>query len=252
MDRGVCIVTGGSRGIGAAACRKIAAAGWNVLVNYNANEAAATGVVEAIRAAGGSAEPIGADVSTEEGILKTFGAADAMGRLTAVVTNAGVGDLVGDVEGFSYARVERLMRLNVTSVIICCREAVKRMARKNGGSGGAIVNLSSAAAKLGAPHQFVDYAATKGAIDTFTVGLALEWAKEGIRVNAVRPGVIDTEFHASVGVPNRPTEVGPGLPMGRAGTADEVAETILWLMSDGSSYSTGAIIDVSGGRSIVP
>ncbi|MEM9222832.1 MAG: SDR family oxidoreductase [Pseudomonadota bacterium] len=252
MSRGVCIVTGGSRGIGAAAARRIGAAGFDVLVNYRANSAAAEAVAGAIEDAGGRAETVGADVSTEEGILQTFAAADAMGPVTGLINNAGIGDQVGTIESFSFARVERLMRLNVTSVIVASREAIKRMARKNGGSGGTIVNLSSASAKLGSPHQFVDYAATKGAIDTFTVGLALEWASEGVRVCAVRPGVIDTEFHATVGVPDRPAKVGPTLPMGRAGSADEVGVAIAWLMSDDASYSTGTIIDVSGGRSIVP
>ncbi|MEM0908248.1 MAG: SDR family oxidoreductase, partial [Pseudomonadota bacterium] len=193
-----------------------------------------------------------ADVSQEEGILATFEAADAMGTLSAVITNAGVGDTVGTIDTFTYARVDRIVTLNLTAVIICCREAVKRMAQKFGGAGGSIINVSSAAAKLGGHGAFVDYAATKGAIDTLTVGLALEWVGEGIRVNAVRPGVIITDFHASVGVPNRPAEVGPGLPMARAGTAEEVAEAISWLMSDQSSYTTGAILEVSGGRSIVP
>jgi len=159
---------------------------------------------------------------------------------------------VGTIETFSFERVDRLMRLNVTAVIIASREAVKRMARCNGGHGGSIVNLSSAAAKLGSPATFIDYAATKGAIDTFTVGLALEWAREGIRVNAVRPGVIATEFHANVGVPDRPAEAGPAQPMGRAGTSEEVAEAIAWLMSDAASYTTGGFIDVSGGRSAIP
>lgn len=252
MTKGVCIITGGSRGIGAAAARRIATEGWDILVNYNANESAAEAVATDVAAAGARVELVQADVSTEEGIDKTFAAADRMGSLTAIINNAGIGDQVGTIEGFSFARVDKLMRLNVTSVIVCSREAVKRMAKKNGGAGGSIVNISSAAAKLGAPNQFVDYAATKGAIDTFTIGLALEWAREGIRVNAVRPGVIDTDFHANVGTPDRPAKVGPDQPLGRAGTPQEVAEAIAWLMSDASSYSTGAIVDVSGGRSVVP
>lgn len=252
MSKGVCVVTGGSRGIGAAAARRIAADGWDILVNYNANEAAAKAVAADVTAQGVRAEIVQADVSTEEGILKTFAAADAMGTVSAIVNNAGIGDQVGAIDTFTFERVERLMRLNVTSVIICSREAVKRMAFKFGGKGGSIINITSAAAKLGSANQFVDYAATKGAIDTFTVGLALEWAGEGVRVNAVRPGVIDTEFHAAVGVPDRPATVGPKQPLGRAGTPEEVAEAIAWLMSDASSYSTGAIIDVSGGRSVVP
>ncbi|MEO1105926.1 MAG: SDR family oxidoreductase [Pseudomonadota bacterium] len=252
MSRGVCIVTGGSRGIGAAAARAVGEAGWDVLVNYNESRAAAESVAADIRKAGRRADVVQADVSTEAGILATFAAADAMGPLTGLINNAGIGDKVGNIESFSFERVDRVVRLNVTSVIIASREAVKRMARKNGGEGGSIVNLVSAASKLGSPHQFIDYAATKGAMDTFTVGLALEWAGEGIRVNGVRPGVIDTEFHANVGVPNRPAEVGPQQPMGRAGTAQEVAAAILWLMSDAASYTTGTFIDVSGGRGIVP
>ncbi len=250
--RGVCIVTGGSRGIGAAAARRIAAEGWAVIVNYNSNAAAADAVLKDIEAAGGSGATVQADVSTEAGIDAVFAAAEKLGPVTALVNNAGMGEQVGTIETMTFERVERLMRLNVTSVIIASREAIRRMAKKNGGNGGVIINLSSAAAKLGAPNQFVDYAATKGAIDSFTIGLALEWAREGIRVNAVRPGVIATDFHANVGVPNRVAEVGAGLPMGRAGTPEEVAEAILWLMSDAASYSTGAIVDVSGGRSIVP
>lgn len=252
MSRGVAIVTGGSRGIGAATARRIAADGYDIVINYRTDDVAARRVCDDVRALGRRADVVGADVATEAGIDAIFAAADAMGPLTGIVTNAGVGDAVGTIETFTLARVERIVRTNLTAVIICAREAIKRMALKNGGKGGSIVNISSAAAKLGAPTQFVDYAATKGAIDTLTVGLALEWAREGIRVNAVRPGVIETEFHAAVGVPNRTVEVGPGLPMGRTGTAGEVAEAVAWLMSDAASYSTGAIIDVSGGRSIVP
>lgn len=252
MSRGVCVVTGGSRGIGAASARLAAARGWDVLINYRSNAEAAQRVAEAVRAQGRRAEIVAGDVATEAGIAATFAAADAMGRTSALINNAGIGDQVGDITDFSFERVERIVRLNVTGAIICAREAVRRMARRFGGEGGSVVNLSSAAAKLGSPHQFVDYAATKGAMDTFTVGLALEWAGEGIRVNAVRPGVIDTEFHASVGVGDRPREIGPQQPLGRAGTAEEVAEAILWLMSDAASYTTGAILDVSGGRSAVP
>ena len=252
MSRGVAIVTGGSRGIGAAIARRIAADGWSVLVNYNTNRAAAEVVAADIAAAGGEAAIVAADVSTEEGILALFAAADAMGRVGALVNNAGVGDRYGSVETFSFERVERLMRTNVTGAIICAREAVKRMALKNGGAGGVIINISSMAAKLGSPNQYVDYATTKGAIDTFTVGLALEWVNEGIRVCGVRPGVIETEFHATVGRPNRPAEAAQTLPMGRAGKPEEIAEAVAWLMSDAATYSTGAIIDVSGGRSILP
>ncbi|MEM7695733.1 MAG: SDR family oxidoreductase [Pseudomonadota bacterium] len=252
MGRGVCVVTGGSRGIGAAAARLAGAHGWDVLINYRARADAAEAVAADIVAAGGQAEIVAADVATQEGIDAVFAAADAMGPLTALISNAGMGDQVGTVDTFTFERVDRLMRLNVTSVIMCAKAAVMRMATSRGGSGGSIIHIASAASKLGGPHQFVDYAATKGAIDTLTVGLALEWAGAGIRVNAVRPGVIDTDFHASVGVPDRPATVGPQQPIGRAGTPQEVAEAILFLMSDKASYTTGAILDVSGGRSAVP
>lgn len=249
---GTVIVTGGSRGIGAAAARRLAKDGYDILINYRNDSTAAEAVARDVRAAGRRAEIVGGDVATEAGIDAIFRTADTMGDLAGLVANAGVSDQAGTIETFSYARVERILRTNLTAVIICAREAIKRMALKNGGKGGSIVNISSAAAKLGAPNQFVDYAASKGAIDTLTIGLALEWAGEGIRVNAVRPGVIDTDMHASVGLPGRAQKMGPSLPMGRPGTPQEVAEAVAWLISDAASYSTGTIIDVSGGRSIVP
>lgn len=252
MSRGVAIVTGGSRGIGAAAARRLAADGYDIVINFRTDDVAARRVADDVRSHGGKAEVVGADVATEAGIEAIFEAADKLGQLTGIVTNAGVGDAVGSVETFTLARVERIVTTNLTAVIICAREAVKRMAKKNGGKGGSIINLSSAASKLGAPNMFVDYAASKGAIDTLTVGLALEWAGEGIRVNAIRPGVIATEFHATVGMTDRLKEAGPNLPMGRVGTAEECAEAIAWLMSDAASYTTGTILDVSGGRGIVP
>ncbi|MBJ3776073.1 SDR family oxidoreductase [Acuticoccus sp. 2012] len=252
MTKGVCLITGGSRGIGAAAARMAGARGWDVLINYNANAAAAEAVAEDVRRSGARAEIVAGDVATEAGIMATYEAVDRFGSLTALVNNAGIGDQVGDITTFSFDRVDRIVRLNVTGAIIVAREAVKRMATRFGGKGGSIINISSSAAKLGGNDQFVDYSATKGAIDTFTVGLALEWVKDGIRVNAVRPGVIDTDFHSNVGVPDRPATVGPQQPLGRAGTPEEVAEAIMWLMSDASSYTVGAIIEVSGGRSIVP
>ncbi|MEM8662630.1 MAG: SDR family oxidoreductase [Pseudomonadota bacterium] len=245
-------MTGGSRGIGAATAIRLGRAGWTVLVNYREDAAAASEVCDAIAEEGGTAEMVRADVATEVGIEAVFDAADELGTLTALVNNAGIADEIGSVDTFSFARVDRLVRLNLTAVIVCCREAVQRMAHKHGGSGGGIVNLSSAAAKLGGAGQLTDYAATKGAIDTLTVGLALEWAGEGVRVNAVRPGIIATDIHASMGAPDRALKTGPSVPLGRAGTAEEVAEAIHFLLSDAASYTTGAILDVSGGRSAVP
>ncbi|NDW04690.1 SDR family oxidoreductase [Jiella pacifica] len=248
----VMIVTGGSRGIGAATAILGAKAGYAVVVNYASNREAADKVVAAIAADGGSAIAVRGDVGVEADILAIFEAADRFGTLTALVNNAGVVDAALPLAEMSAARLDRMFRINVTGSLLCAREAVRRMATSRGGKGGGIVNLSSVAAKLGGPGQYVDYAASKGAIDTFTVGLAKEVIDEGIRVGAVRPGIIDTDIHASGGQPNRVAELGPGLPMRRAGTAEEVAKAILWLLSEEASYSTGAIIDVSGARSILP
>lgn len=252
MTKPVMIITGGSRGIGAAVSRLGAEAGYAVVVNYAGNAAAAASVVSAIEAAGGTAKAVQADVGSEADILRLFEAADAMGQLTALVNNAGIVDQAASLVDMSAERIERMLRVNVTGSLLCAREAVKRMAISRGGSGGGIVNLSSVAAKLGGPGLYLDYAASKGAIDTFTVGLAKELVAEGVRVCAVRPGIIDTDIHASGGQPNRVAELGPGLPMGRAGTADEVANAVLWLLSDQATYSSGAILDVSGVRSIWP
>lgn len=249
---GLCVVTGGSRGIGAAAAVLAAQRGWDILINYRADRAAAERVAERVGGAGRAAHLVQADVGTEVGIDALYASVDEIGGMTALVNNAGIGGQVGDITTFDFERVKRIVDLNVTGAIWCARAAVMRLATRFGGPGGSIINISSAAAKLGAASQFVDYAATKGAMDTFTVGLALEWASEGVRVNAVRPGVIDTDFHASVGVADRPQTVGPQQPLGRAGTSHEVAEAIVWLMSDAASYTTGAILDVSGGRSAVP
>lgn len=248
----VAIVTGGSRGIGAAVCRLAARAGYVVLVNYVSNAKAAEALVAEILAAGGKAEAVKGDVASEADILKIFEAADRLGTLKALVNNAGVVDVAQRVDEMSLDRLTRMFAINVTGSFLCAREAVRRMSTRHGGKGGSIVNLSSAAAKLGAPSQYVDYAAAKGAIDTFTVGLSREVAAEGVRVNAVRPGIIDTEIHASGGQPERVTQIREQLPMKREGTAEEVAKAILWLMSDEASYTTGAIVDVSGGRSILP
>ncbi|GLQ80321.1 glucose-1-dehydrogenase [Mesorhizobium huakuii] len=245
----VLLVTGGSRGIGAAVCRLGAKAGYRVAVNYASNQAAAAALVGEIKAAGGDAFAVKGDVGSETDILSIFEAVDrTYGRLDAFVNNAGIVDAKARVDEMSAARLERMMRINVVGSILCGREAVKRMSTRHGGKGGAIVNISSAAAVLGAPDNYVDYAASKGAIDTFTIGLAREVALEGIRVNAVRPGIIDTDIHASGGQPDRVALIQDTLPMKRAGTADEVAGAVLYLLSDAASYTTGAILNVSGGR----
>ena len=257
MSNGICLITGGSRGIGASCARLAAQRGWHVVINYNSNLAAAEQVAADVVAAGAKAKTVQGNIATQAGVEATYAAVDAFAvelaePLSAVINNAGASDPVGDLSTFSYDRVERVVALNVTGAIWVAREAVMRMATRFGGQGGSIVNLSSASAKLGSPDAFIDYAATKGAIDTFTIGLALEWARDGIRCNAVRPGIIDTEFQANVGRPDRPKTDGPKTPMGRAGTPDEVAEAILWLMSDAASYTTGGFIDISGGRSAIP
>ena len=245
----VLLVTGGSRGIGAATARLAAQAGWAVAVNYTQNSQAADEVVRAIRADGGQAISVQADVGDEAQIMAMFAQVDAkLGRLSGQVNNAGIVDLPARVDEMSWARLERMMRINVLGSMVCAREAVRRMSTRHGGQGGAIVNLSSAAAKLGSPNQYVDYAASKGAIDTLTLGLAKEVAAEGIRVNGVRPGIIDTDIHASGGLPDRVKELSPQLPMRRAGTSEEVAQAIVWLLSDASSYTTGSCIEVTGGR----
>ncbi|QKC94190.1 SDR family oxidoreductase [Mesorhizobium sp. NZP2298] len=245
----VLLVTGGSRGIGAAVCRLGAKAGYRLAVNYASNQVAADALVGDIKAAGGDAFSVKGDVGSEADILAIFDAVDRIyGRLDVFVNNAGIVDAKARVDEMSAARLERMMRINVVGSILCAREAVKRMSTRHGGKGGAIVNISSVAAVLGAPDNYVDYAASKGAIDTFTVGLAREVALEGIRVNAVRPGIIDTDIHASGGQPDRVALIQDTLPMKRAGTADEVAAAVLYLLSDAASYTTGAILNVSGGR----
>jgi NAD(P)-dependent dehydrogenase (short-subunit alcohol dehydrogenase family) len=245
----VLIITGGSRGIGAATALLAATQGYAVAVNYAANSLAADEVVRQIRAAGGTAITVQADVAVETDVLAMFKKVDAkLGRLTALVNNAGVVDMTSRVDAMSLERLQRMFAINVFGSFMCAREAVKRMSTRYEGPGGSIVNVSSAAARLGAPGQYVDYAAAKGAIDTFTVGLAKEVAAEGIRVNAVRPGIIETEIHASGGLPNRVRDLAPQVPMQRAGSAAEVAEAIMWLVGENSSYTTGSIIDVAGGR----
>ncbi|MBN9232709.1 MULTISPECIES: SDR family oxidoreductase [Phyllobacteriaceae] len=243
------LVTGGSRGIGAAVCRLAAGAGYRVAINYASNQEAAETLVAEIKAGGGEAFAVKGDVGDEANVLSMFETVDKrFGSLDAFVNNAGVVDAKARVDELSAARLERMMRINVIGSILCAREAVRRMSTLRGGKGGSIVNLSSAAALLGSPGEYVDYAASKGAIDTFTLGLAREVANEGVRVNAVRPGIIDTEIHASGGQPGRVAAIRDSVPMKREGKAEEVAHAVLWLLSDEASYTTGSIVNVSGGR----
>jgi NAD(P)-dependent dehydrogenase (short-subunit alcohol dehydrogenase family) len=245
----VLLITGGGRGIGAATALLAAQRGYAVAVNYASNSLAADEVVRTIRAGGGTAISVQADVGDEAQVLAMFEKVDAkLGRLTALVNNAGVVDVQARVDEMSVARLERMFRINVIGSFICAREAVRRMSTKYGGAGGAIVNISSGAARLGSPGQYVDYAASKAAIDTLTIGLAKEVGDEGIRVNAVRPGLIDTEIHASGGMPDRAAELAPTVPMKRTGSPEEIAGAILWLLSDEASYTTMALLDVTGGR----
>ena len=245
----VLLVTGGGRGIGAATALLAAQQGWAVAVNYTQDAASATKVVSQIEAAGGHAQAFQADVAEEDQVMAMFKAIDqGMGKLSGLVNNAGVVDVYARVDEMSVARLRRMFDVNVLGSFICAREAVRRMSRKHGGSGGSIVNVSSAASRIGSPGQYVDYASAKGAIDTFTLGLAKEVAAEGIRVNAVRPGLIDTEIHASGGLPNRVKDLQHLIPAQRGGTAEEVAQAIVWLLSDAASYTTMSLLDVSGGR----
>jgi NAD(P)-dependent dehydrogenase (short-subunit alcohol dehydrogenase family) len=247
MDR-VLLITGGGRGIGAAAARLAAQRGYAVCVNYRRNREAADATVTAIEAAGGRAIAVGADVSIEADVMRLFEACDRFGPLAGLVNNAGILETQMRVEAMDAARLQRIFATNVIGAFVCAREAVRRLSTKHGGAGGAIVNVSSRAAQLGAPGEYVDYAASKAALDTMTIGLAREVAAEGIRVNGVRAGIIYTEIHADGGEPGRVDRLGPSLPMQRGGEPIEVARAILWLLSDEASYSTGTFIDVAGGR----
>jgi NAD(P)-dependent dehydrogenase (short-subunit alcohol dehydrogenase family) len=245
----VLLVTGGSRGIGAATALMAAARGYSVAVNYAADVQAAGDIVRQIRSAGGRAFAVQADVAREDRVTAMFERVDAeLGRITALVNNAGVVDVTARVDEMSFARLRRMFDVNVIGAFLCAREAVRRMSTRHGGDGGAIVNVSSAAARLGAPGQYVDYAAAKAAVDALTIGLAKEVGAEGIRVNAVRPGLIETGIHASGGLPDRVHQLAPQVPMQRGGSATEVAEAILWLLSPAASYTTMSLVDVSGGR----
>lgn len=245
----ILLVTGGSRGIGAVTARLAAERGYAVAISFRQDESAAARVVADIQRAGGKATALQADVGVEADIVRLFEHVDkTLGRLTALVNNAGTLERQARVENMDLGRLTRVFAANVFGSFLCAREAVRRMSTKQGGEGGSIVNVSSAASRLGSPNEYVDYAAAKGAIDTFTIGLAKEVAAEGVRVNAVRPGVIYTDIHALGGEPNRVERVKGAVPMQRGGHAEEVAKAVLWLLSDEASYSTGAFIDVSGGR----
>lgn len=246
--RGVIVVTGGGRGIGAATARLAGARGYAVCVNYHRDRQAADDVVRAIGVNGSRAIAVAADVSNEADVVRLFETADALGPLTGLVNNAGILETQMRVDAMDAARLHRILATNVAGAFLCAREAVRRMSTRYGGRGGAIVNVSSAAARIGAAGEYVDYAASKGAIDTLTIGLAREVAEEGIRVNAVRPGFIYTAMHASGGEPDRVDRVKAFVPMKRGGQPDEVAEAIVWLLSDAASFTTGAFIDVAGGR----
>jgi NAD(P)-dependent dehydrogenase (short-subunit alcohol dehydrogenase family) len=245
----VVLITGGSRGIGAATARLAASRGYDVCVNFRRNREAADVVVKEVEAAGAQAVAVAADVSVEDDVVRLFEVCDAaFGHLDALVNNAGILEMQMRLDEMDAARISRVLATNVVGPFICAREAVKRMSTKYGGRGGAIVNVSSGASRMGSPNEYVDYAASKGALDTMTIGLSREVAEEGIRVNAVRAGHIDTELHASGGEPNRIERVKDQVPMKRGGTAHEIAAAILWLLSDEASYTTGAFIDVAGGK----
>jgi NAD(P)-dependent dehydrogenase (short-subunit alcohol dehydrogenase family) len=248
VERGVALVTGGSRGIGAAVARAAAAAGWGVCLTFHSDEEAAASIVAELEADGQVATAVRADIASEGNVLAAFAAADEMGPFTALVANAGIVGGKARVDELSAERIERTLAVNVLGTIVCCREAVRRLSTRHGGSGGSIVLVSSAAARLGSPDEYVDYAASKGAVDTLGVGLAREVAAEGIRVNVVRPGIIETDIHANGGQPDRVERMIPVIPARRPGRAEEVAAAVVWLLGDDASYCNGSILDVSGGR----
>ncbi|MDD2048398.1 SDR family oxidoreductase [Pseudomonas putida] len=248
MDK-VILITGASRGIGAATARLAAREGYRICINYLSDDEAAQRVLADVRELGAEAIAVKADVSVEDEIIHLFQRVDAeLGPLSALVNNAGTIGQKSQLEHMSEFRLLKLMKTNVVGPMLCSKHAVQRMSKRQGGQGGSIVNVSSVAARLGSPNEYVDYAASKGALDTFTLGLAKEVAGDGIRVNAVRPGYIFTDFHALSGDPERVSKLEPGIPMGRGGQAEEVAEAIIWLLSDKASYSTGSFIDLGGGR----
>ena len=243
------VVTGGSRGIGAAVCEAAAAAGWDVVVDYARDAAAAGDVVRRIAEAGGEALAVQADVRSADGVEQLFAAADAWrGPVTGLVNNAGISGGFARVDEVTEQALHDVLEVNIVGPFLCAGAAVRRMSTRHGGSGGAIVNVSSRAAKLGGPGEYVHYAASKAAIDTLTVGLAREVATEGIRVNAVAVGLVDTDFHAAAGEPGRPDRIRPTVPMQRSGAPEEIAAAVAWLLSDDASYTTGTVLAVSGGR----
>lgn len=248
-NRGVLIVTGGSRGIGAAIAKRAAADGYAVAVNFERDAAAADSVVREIAARGGRAIAIQADIGKEQDIVRLFETAEAqLGSIRALVNNAGITGGFARVDSIEASAVSRVLQVNVLGVLLCCREAVRRMSTAHGGAGGAIVNISSLVTRTGGAGEWVHYAASKGAINSFTIGLAREVAKEGIRVNAVSPGLVETEIHATSGAPDRLKRMAPMIPMGRAGTAEEIAEGVVWLLSPAASYTSGAILEIGGAR----
>lgn len=248
MDK-IIIITGASRGIGAATARLAAARGFDVCVNYHANLEAAQAVAADVEAQGQRAICVQADLANEDDILRLFDTTqDELGTLSALVNNAGILEEHSRLDEMDWSRWQRVFQTNVFGVFAASREAIKRMSTKHGGAGGAIVNVSSIASRLGAPNEYVDYAASKAAVDTMTMGLAKEVASEGVRVNAVRPGIVLTDIHASGGEADRPNRIAPTIPMRRAGEAEEIASSVMWLLSDEASYVTGSIVDVSGGR----
>jgi NAD(P)-dependent dehydrogenase (short-subunit alcohol dehydrogenase family) len=248
-SQGTLIVTGAGRGIGAAVAKLAAVRGYRLVVNFAQDAQSAAEVVRHIVASGGTATAIQADISREPEVLRLFAAAEReVGPLTGLVNNAGITGGFARVEAVTSATLTQVFAVNVIGAMLCAREAVRRMSTRNGGAGGAIVNISSRAAQIGGAGEWVHYAASKGALDTFTVGLAREVAAEGIRVNVVAPGHVLTDLHATSGDPDRPTRLAPTIPMGRAGTPEEIAEAVLWLLSPAASYTTGAILSVSGGR----